>query len=147
MNPRPKSFLNLAAVTLVILLIGAITGWFCAPMPIEDIDSLTYCACGYSTVRFNDGKITMVSYFHPTVKPGQLIGTYRVVGDKVELDISFKGQVHHNTFVRNNIGLINPPGAQFPYRYCALNGRSLKTYINCAVLRFRSEVNELWERV
>ena len=147
MNPRTRSVLYVATAVVVLLLGGLVVAWFHLPMPVEDIDSFTYCACGYSKVRFHDGKITMIEYPHASVKPGDQIGTYHVVDDKVEVGIFFKDRVYHTTYTRDNIGLLNPPSARMQYQYCAFNRKSLKTTVKLALLRLGSEVADLWGKV
>ena len=131
-------------LTVMSLILCILLVWYHTPMHVESIDSLAYCACGYSTVSFHDGRITMIRYHHGTVKPGQQIGTYRVLDNQVELDITFKGKSHKETLTIDNIGIL---AAQPMFlRYYALDGNSPKTYIHFAIERLGSSFSNLWSR-
>ena len=136
-------------VLLGVLPVGgsAFAAWFYSPMPVEGLDMLNYCACGYSTVRFADGKITMMKFLHPTIKSGQQIGAYRVAGDKVEIDILSNGQVLHQSYTRCNLGLLNPPGIQIAPTYYALNSKSAKTTLVGKWMDLRSNLYTLWDKI
>ena len=136
---------KLIAVLAAILLIPcAFVAWYYAPVRVESLDSFAYCKCGYSTVRFHDGRITMVQYHHDTPKAGQQIGTYRVRDSEVELDITFDGKSHRQTLAIDNIGILAPEPT--PMRYYALNGNSAKTYVRPALDRLHLWINDLWSR-
>lgn len=72
--------MSMIALASLLLIVGAVLVRYHAPVSVESIDSLAYCACGYSTVKFDDGRITMVRYHHNTVKSGQQIGTLQRIG-------------------------------------------------------------------
>lgn len=74
--------------------------------------------------------------FHDTIKSGEQIGTYRLAGNKVEIEMMHKGKANKKTFALDNVGLLFPRG--FPFRYYALNSKSSKTDIHAAIERIRS---------
>ena len=144
MKLRNWSLLRPTAIASALLLFGCIALLrYHAPMQVETIDSLAYCACGYSTVSFNDGKIRMINYHHNTVKSGEQIGTYRVMGKKVDIEIIFNGEVHQHTFAVDNVGLLTSD--QFPLQYYALNSKSPKTYIHFAIQKTWLRLKQLTE--
>jgi hypothetical protein len=116
--------MRFASLASLLLIPCAFLQWYHAPVSIESIDRLAYCACGYSTVSFLDGRITMVRFHHDAVKPGQQIGSYRVLDNQVELDITFNGKTQQETLAIDNIGIRAAQPVFLPYR--ALKGNSPK---------------------
>ncbi len=122
---RIRTYLYLlVGFTFASVLIGA-RGYY-QPTRIEDIDSMLYCACGYSKVKFDSGRIVMVHYHHDDVKPGDQIGTYRTDGNTVELDTVFGANKHHEKLKIDHIGIIEPPAPMQMFDYRAINSTSWK---------------------
>ena len=144
MNPRTSATIQLASVALLLLFGCIFLVWYHAPVRIETIDRLAYCACGYSKVRFHDGRITMIRYQHDTIKSGEQIGTYQVVGNTIKMEIIFKGKAHREAFIIDNIGLVASEHSVL--RYYGLNSKSPKTYIHGATDRLESALSEVWSR-
>ncbi len=84
------------------------------------------------------------SIHHDTVKPGQQIGSYRVLDNQVELDITFNGKSHKETLAIDNIGIRATQPVLLRYR--ALKCNSPKTHIHSAIERLRSSLSDLWSR-
>ena len=143
MRPHNRRSPRLQVTATVMLLILITYLWFSSPARIESLDSLVYCACGYSTVQFEAGRIIIVKDHHETVKPGEQIGTYRVVGNHVEMEIVLAGKAFQETLTMDNIGLVASHPSRF--RYQALNSRSPKFYIYAASKRLGTAFARLWQ--
>ncbi len=133
MNKRTQRGMLFGAVALTSLAIYECVNWYTAPAHIEDMDSMIYCSCGYSKVRFGDGKIMMVKYLHDDVKPGDLIGTYSTSNRDVELKIYFGGEVFITRCRIDHVGLLASPGGRWEYQ--ATDSQSVKTWIHYAIRR------------
>jgi hypothetical protein len=124
---RPYS--KVYGVTALMLLVVTVSfTWYIATARIADLDSMIYCACGYSKVQFKDGRITMVKYHHDTVKPGELIGRYSVTNHQVDLEVYFEGKTNVTRCRIDNVGVLAPSGSL--WEYDALNSRSLKPWVH-----------------
>ena len=136
--PRSRT----ALLASLVLVFCASLVWYHLPVPVESVDRLAYCGCGYSAVSFRDGRVTMVRFHHDSVKPGEQIGTYRVLGNRVELDITHNGESRKETLAIDNIGIL-ASGASLR-RYYALDGSSPKVYIHFGIERLRSSLSGFW---
>ena len=125
----------IAYVALGVSLASLTTGLilYYRPAKIEELDSMLYCACGYSRVRFDAGRIIMVRYHHDSVKPGDQIGAYSVTGDRVELDTLFSGNRHHDFLALDHIGIVEPPAPMQMFDYRAINSSSWKLTVYSAL--------------
>ena len=90
--------------------------WYKLPAKIENLNRLEYCACGYSKVKFRNGNIYMVKYFHNSIKPGDCIGKYTVQNNNVDLILFSNNKQFTIHCLLDNIGLRT------------INTRELKAY-------------------
>jgi hypothetical protein len=91
------------------------------------MNQMSYCACGFASVKFQDGNIIMVKYEHDTVKPGDCIGTYKKDGSDYDLVIYFGKKTFTMKCRMDNLGLLRPPGLLTGYQ--AINDESYKLFI------------------
>jgi hypothetical protein len=122
---RRSAVYVLVAMGLVVCL-GSI--WYSTPARLENMDSMLYCACGYSKVQFKNGTITMIKFHHDDVKPGDLIGTYSPSNQAVQLEIYWKGKTNAMRCEMDNVGVLASSGS--PWQYQALDSRSWKPWIH-----------------
>jgi hypothetical protein len=128
MMKRSRLFLyGLMGVALTSIFAGIRI--YYQPARIEDLDSMLYCACGYSRVRFESGRIVMVRSGHEFPKPGDQIGTYRTDGTRVEIGTGFGAARYQEVLRLDHIGLIEPPDPSQRSGYRAINTRSWKTKV------------------
>ena len=124
----------LVAILLVVCLSWI---WYYTPARLENMDSMLFCACGYSKVQFKDGRITMVKFDHDTVKPGELIGRYTPTNQAVQLEIYWKGKTNAIRCEMDHVGVLAPSGSHWQYR--ALDSRSWKPWIYFYLHRIRPD--------
>ena len=79
------------------------------------------------------------------MKPGQQIGSYRVLDNEVELEMTFNGKSQKMTLTMDNIGILDPEPVFL--QYYALDDNSPKTYIHFGMVRLRSSLSKLWSEL
>jgi len=100
----------------IALGFGALIFWYYRKISLADLDRMQYCACGMAEVKFDSGSITMVRYMHDSVKPGDTVGHYKVLGDgSIEMEVLFNGKLSTHVHRVDNIGLLLMRGVLNPH--------------------------------
>ena len=118
-------------IVSIIIVSAIITGAICLSFnnveKAEHLNVMLYCSCGYADVKFDDGYIRMVKYHHNDVKPGDIIGKYKIFDNHCFVEIYFNGKTYSNTYVMDSLGMLENNGSLYKYR--AMNTRSLRSWI------------------
>jgi hypothetical protein len=122
-----KSFL-IGAGTVALLSATALT-WYFQPVRIEEMDRLRICNCGFSTVKFEDGKIQAFKTVHNDIPPGTFIGTYARNGNTLDLSLQFKGKSYRSSHKIDHLGVQLGMGP-WPEMYYIIRDDSPKLYIH-----------------
>ena len=125
---RRRNTIIIAFLLIIATVIFGIIILITRTERIEYLNKMLVCSCGYSDVKFDDGKIWMVNYHHDDIKPGELIGYYHSDGKNVEISLKFKGKEYNNNYEIDSIGLMNNTG--YSDQYQAINTHSIRYWIH-----------------
>lgn len=110
-----------------------VLAWYFSPASIERMNRLNYCACGYSEVRFERGRILMVKAIHDDPAPGSDIGGYSESGSEWDIEIRFEGKTRHERMKLDHIGVVAPSGTK--RKYYAFDDHSAKIRVYYILFR------------